>query len=97
MYSDELKKAVAELMFAFGDTEIPDEDSVECLCGLLAVFLENTCAKANELSAYKNGDLDMECLMLVVKDRPLYTNAARSVVARSTAVERETVHVITEE
>ena len=94
MYSVELKKVVAELMFAYGDAENPCEESVECVCGLLTTFLDDICARASEFAKYKKGALDMECFMLVVKDNLLFTNAARSVVARTKAIEEETVNVI---
>ena len=88
MYSEEMKKAVSEMMYAFGDTEGPLEASVECMCGLLLGFLDEVLLEAGKIAQYK-GKFDAECLLFVCRNDLLVYKAAKTQLESHKALKDE--------
>ena len=84
-YSPEFKSQVSKLMHAFGDVEDPLDASVECMCGLLTQFLDDTLMRAVEVALTKKR-FDAECLLFTcIHDKAAF-KAAKNKLDRKRAL-----------
>lgn len=72
-------------MRAFGDVEDPLDESVECMCGLLTTFLDDTLLAAVKVALTK-GRFDAECLLFTcIHDKAMF-KAAKNKLDRKRAL-----------
>lgn len=88
IYTAEHKKAVADLMFAFGDVNSPRPDTVECMCGLVDIFLAKVLRDTQDVSRMKGG-FDADCLLFSVGDDVSTFKVAKTQLKRKRALDEE--------
>lgn len=77
-------------MHSFGDVEDPLNESVECMCGLLTQFLDDTLRGAVDVALVKR-EFDAECLLFTVRNDKVTYKAAKSQLDRKRALDLVTV------
>lgn len=87
-YSPQLRKTVAELMTASGDVKNPLDETVECMCGLLEQYLDDTLLQAQRVALIKGG-FDSECLLIVCGNDKSTYKATKSKLERRRALKSE--------
>lgn len=87
-YPPELKKSVAELMHAYGDVEVPLEEAVEFMCGLLYQYLDEVINDAMKVALYKEGEVDADCFLFTCRKDLANFKFAKTKLERRRAMEK---------
>ncbi|CAM9107950.1 unnamed protein product [Sphacelaria rigidula] len=86
LYPPGLKESVASLMHAYGDVEVPLEETVEFMCGLLYQHLDKVIDEAMKVAKIKAGEVDADCILFACRKDLTTFKFAKTKLERRRAV-----------